>query len=162
MHLFKRMQWKRSKIRHLRLPDGGITCTYSKECSGKGPKSDISGYLMEVLHALIQKNAVEKVQNQTSPAFFNIFFLVPKTWQQMVIYLSSVNKYLKSEKITMETPESIGTPLQKSEWVVSIDFWDPYFHIPLNPQCRKNLGFHVQVQFYQFKALPFGMSTAPM
>ena len=33
---------------------------------------------METLYALIQKNAVEKVNNQTSLAFFNRLFLVPK------------------------------------------------------------------------------------
>ena len=44
--------------------------------------------------------------------------------------------------------------LQKGKWVASIDFKD-YFHIPINPQSRKCLRFHVQGQSYQFKALPF-------
>ena len=39
---------------------------------------------------------------------------------------------------------------------------DAYFHIPIQEQSRKYLRFHVQGQTYQFKALPFGLSTAPM
>ena len=46
-------------------------------------------YLMEALHALIQKNAVEKVQNQTSLAFFKQTFLGPKTRQQMETHTRS-------------------------------------------------------------------------
>ena len=37
----------------------------------------------------------------------------------------------------METPESIRTSLQEGEWVMSIDFKDAYFHIPINPQSSK-------------------------
>ena len=62
----------------------------------------------------------------------------------------------------METPETIRTSLQQGEWVTSIDFKDAYFHIPIQEQSRKYLRFHVQGQTYQFKAHPFGLSTAPM
>ena len=62
----------------------------------------------------------------------------------------------------METPETIRTSLQAGEWVTSIDFKDAYFHIPINSQSRKYMRFHVQDKIYQFKALPFGLSTAPM
>ena len=62
----------------------------------------------------------------------------------------------------METPETIRTSLQQGEWVTSIDFKDAYFHIPIQEQSRKYLRFHVRGQTYQFKALPFGLSTAPM
>ena len=62
----------------------------------------------------------------------------------------------------METPETIRTSLQQGEWVTSVDFKDAYFHIPIQEQSRKYLRFHVQGRTYQFKALPFGLSTAPM
>ena len=62
----------------------------------------------------------------------------------------------------METPETIRTSLQQGEWVTSADFKDAYFHIPIQEQSRKYLRFHVQGRTCQFKALPFGLSTAPM
>ena len=62
----------------------------------------------------------------------------------------------------METPETIRTSLQQGEWVTSIDFKDAYFHIPIQEQSRKYLRFHVQGRTYQYKALPFGLSTAAL
>ena len=61
----------------------------------------------------------------------------------------------------METPETIRTSLQAGEWVTSIDFKNAYFHIPINSQSRKYICFQVQDKIYQFKALLFGLSTAP-
>ena len=62
----------------------------------------------------------------------------------------------------MEIPETIRISLQLGEWVTSIDFREAYFHVPIHSQSRKYMRFHIQGQSYQFKALPFGLSTAPM
>ena len=102
--------------------------------------------------------------NKTSLSIFNRLFLVPKPnnkWRP-ILDLSHLNPFLKTEKFKMETPETIRTSLQGGEWVTSIDFKDAYFHIPIQEQSRKYLRFHVQEQTYQFKALPFGLSTAPL
>ena len=123
-----------------------------------------NSYLLEALHQLIDKNAVELLHNQTSLGFFNRLFLVPKPnnkWRP-ILDLSKLNYFLKVEKFKMETPETIRTSLQEGEWVTSVDFKDAYFHIPIQEQSRKYLRFHVQGRTYQFKALPFGLSTAPM
>ena len=123
-----------------------------------------NSYLLEALHQLIDKNAVELVQNQASLGFYNRLLLVPKPnnkWRP-ILDLSKLNLFLKVEKFKMETPETIRTSLQTGEWVTSIDFKDAYFHIPIQEQSRKYLRFHVQGQTYQFKALPFGLSTAPL
>ena len=120
--------------------------------------------LLEALHQLMYKNAIELVRKQASLGFFNRLFLVPKPnnkWRP-ILDLSNLNPFLKTEKFKMETPETIRTSLQKGEWVTSIDFKDAYFHIPIQEQSRKYLRFHIQGQTYQFKALPFGLSTAPM
>ena len=116
-----------------------------------------NSYLLEALHQLIDKNAVELVHNQTSLGFFNQLFLVPKPnnkWRP-ILDLSKLNIFLKVEKFKMETPETIRTSLQQGEWVTSIDFKDAYFHIPKQEQSRKYLRFHVQGQTYQFKTRPF-------
>ena len=69
---------------------------------------------------------------------------------------------MKSETFEMEAPESIRNSLQTGKWVTSIDVNDAYFHIAINPQSRKYLHFHIQSQSYQIKALPSGLSTAPV
>ena len=100
-----------------------------------------NSYLLEALHQLIAKNAVELVKHQTSLGFFNRLFLVPKPnnkWRP-ILDLSKLNLFLKTEKFKMETPETIRTSLQQGEWVTSINFKDAYFHIPIQEQSRKCL-----------------------
>ena len=86
-------------------------------------------YLLEALHQLMNKNAVEVVQNQKSLGFL----LVPKPnnhWRP-ILDLSELNLFLKAKKFKMETPETIRTSLQQGECVTSIDFKDAYLHIPI-------------------------------
>ena len=120
------------------LPAGGITSAYRQRRSRAGRQSKISGV-------------------------FNRLFLVPKPnkWRP-ILDLSKLNLFVKAEKFKMETPETIRTSLQLGEWVTSIEFKDAYFHIPIQEQSRKYMRFHVRGWTYQFKALPFGLSTAPM
>ena len=92
-------------------------------------------YWLEALHQLLQP------------------FLFYKTTQPL-------ETYSRSEQTRLS--ETIRTTLQQGEWVTSIDFKDAYFHIPIQEQSRKYLKFHVQGLTYQFKALPFGLSRAPM
>ena len=101
--------------------------------------------LLEALHQLMDKNAIELVHKQTSLGFFNRLFLVPKPnnkWRP-ILDLSNLNLFLKTKKFKMETPETIRTSLQQGEWVTSIDFKDAYFHIPIQEQSRKYLRFHI-------------------
>ena len=68
-----------------------------------------NSYLLEALHQLIAKNAVELVRHQTSLGFFIRLFLVPKPknkWRP-ILDLSKLNLFLKTEKFKMETPETI-------------------------------------------------------
>ena len=110
------------------LPGGCITCTYSKECSRKGHKSDI-------------------------PCFLQQTILGSKPKQPMETYSRSEDAEQISEIRNIQNGDTIRTSLQKGEWVTSIDFMDAYFHIPINPPSRKYLQFHVQGQSYQFKML---------
>ena len=120
--------------------------------------------LLEALYQLVNRNAVEPVENQNSLGFYNWLFLVPKPnnrWRP-ILDLSTLNTFLNTESFKMETPETIRTSLQAGEWVTSIDFKEAYFHIPIHSQSRKYMHFHFQGRSYQFKALPFGLSTTPM
>ena len=77
--------------------------------------------LLEALHHLMNKNAIELVHKHNSLGFFNRLFLVPKPnnkWRP-ILDLSNLNLFLKAEKFKMETPETIRTSLQQGEWVTS-------------------------------------------
>ena len=45
--------------------------------------------------------------------------------------------------------------------MVSIDLKDTYLQVPIHPDSRKYLRFIALNQVFQFKALCFGLSTAP-
>ena len=123
-----------------------------------------NSYLQEALHSLLQKRAVEKVRVQSSLGFYNRLFIVPKPNQKWrpILDLSALNRFLKVKTFKMETPESILLSLQPGEWVTSLDFRDAYFHISISPNSRKFLRFSFQNQTFQFRALPFGLSSGPM
>ena len=121
-------------------------------------------HLLEALYQLVNKNAVEPVTNQNSLGFYNRLYLVPKPnnrWRP-ILDLITLNTFLNTELFKMETPETIRTSLQTGEWVTSIDFKDAYFYIPIHSHSRKYMRFHLQGRSYQFKTLPFSLSTAPM
>ena len=105
------------------------------------------------------KPSHQQDQKSRAPAWKQI-----RDWQQgkKGHSLGTLNNFLNTESFKMETPETIRTSLQTGEWVTSIDFKDAYFHIPIHSQSGKHMRFHVQGRSYQFKALPFGLSTAPM
>ena len=89
---------------------------------------------LEALYQLVNKNAVEPVENQNSLGFYNRLFLVPKPnnrWRP-ILDLSTLNTFLNTESFKMETPETIRTSLQAGKWATSIDFKDAYFHIPIH------------------------------
>ena len=120
--------------------------------------------LLEAVQQMVQKRAVVPVQNKNSLGFYSRLFLVPKPeskWRP-VIDLSVVNTFLHVPTFKMETAEVIRASLQTGEWVASIDLTDAYFHVPIQPKFQKYLRFHVQGQAYQFRALPFGIATAPL
>ena len=120
--------------------------------------------LNQALQSLGQKQAIEKVLVQSSLGFYNRLFLVPKPnkkWRP-ILDLSQLNLFLAPTTFKMETPETIRLSLQQGEWVTSLDFSDAYFHIPINHRSRKYLRFHLKGQTFQFTALPFGLSTAPL
>ena len=65
-----------------------------------------NSYLLEVLHQLMDKHAIELVRNQTSLGFFNRLFLVvpkPNNKWRPILDLSKLNIFLKVEKFKMET-----------------------------------------------------------
>ena len=101
------------------------------------------------------------VRTLKSVGFFP-WFQNPAISGDIILNLSTLNRRLKIGKFKMATAESIRTSIQIGEWVMSVDFKDAYFYIPIHTQFKKYLCLHIQSQSCQFKALPFCLSTAPM
>ena len=112
----------------------------------------------------MNKEAIEPVLDHLSPGFYRRLFLVPKKNGKLrpVIDLSPLNKMTKVDYFQMETAASVRKAIEPGSWEVSIDLKDAYLHIPIHKAFRKFLRFTVDGEVFQFKSLPFGISTAPL
>lgn len=141
--------------------DPPLTRTPSLDCvSANQSRNQV---LQLQIEDLLAKGALEEVQDPSTPGFYSRLFVVPKKsggWRP-IIDLSILNTYLKVRKFRMETPASIRAALRSGRWVFSLDLKDAYFHIPIHPTSRKFLRVCLMGKVFQFRALPFGLSSAP-
>ena len=119
--------------------------------------------LREHVQELLDKGAVEEVWDQHSKGFYSHMFLVPKKNGKLrpIINLRQLNSHLVCPSFKMETSSSVATAVQPGDWATSIDLTDAYFHVPIALWFRKYLRIVVGGKIYQYKALPFGLSTSP-
>ena len=121
------------------------------------PTSIKGAALEEVTLALIAKGAVE-LAPLPSPGFYSRLFVVWKTsgsWRP-VIDLSLLNRFVDVSHFRMETIQSVLLSVWQGDWMASIDL-----RVPVHPESRRFLRFVAHGRTYQFKALCFGLSTAP-
>ena len=114
---------------------------------------------------LLTKQAIEEVVNpENSPGFYSRLFVVPKKdgkWRP-IIDLSPLNRLVRCDHFKMETTASVLSAVIKGQWMTSIDLKDAYFQIPMHPSSRKFLRFVFEGKIFQFRALCFGLCTAPL
>ena len=78
-----------------------------------------------------------------------------------VIDLSYLNKFILNEHFQMENLSCLKTLLLKGDFMTSIDLKDAYLSVPIHQSSQKFLRFIWEDTCYQFKALPFGLCSAP-
>ena len=106
-----------------------------------------SPFLREEIENLLNKRAVERVQNPGTPGFYSRIFLVPKKNGKfrLILDLSLLNRYMymyiEKQAFKMETVKSVRQAMRLNDWAVSIDLTDAYLHVPIHRQSRKYLRF---------------------
>lgn len=120
--------------------------------------------LQSHVQELLEKQAVEQVHNLSSLGFHSLMFLVPKKNGKLrpIIDLRRLNDFLVVPSFQMETSVSVASSVQPGDWATSLDLTDAYFHVPIAPWFRKYLRIVVLGKVYQYRALPFGLSTSPL
>ena len=90
-------------------------------------------------------------------------FLVEKKdgGQRPVVNLKCLNQFMRVEHFKMEGLHLLPDLIQPGDWMIKLDLKDAYLQVPIHPDHQKFLVFEWNDLFYQFKCLPFGLSTAP-
>ena len=122
----------------------------------------LSLQLEEEVASLLSKGAVEEIIPEC-PSYYSRIFLVPKKngKLRLIIDLSVLNRSVYTETFKMETQRIVRNAVQLKDRAFSLDLTDAYLHIPIHHRSRKYLRFTLRGRVYQFKALPFGLSTSP-
>ena len=118
--------------------------------------------LLAEVQALVGKGAVVRILDLTQ-GFYSTFFLTTKKsgdWRP-IINLKPLNQYIRPAPFCMETLKSILQSIRAGFWGVTIDLKDAYLHVPVHPSSRKWLRFKIGDQSFEFRVLPFGLSTSP-
>ena len=95
-----------------------------------------SPFLREEIENLLNKRALERVQNPGTPSFYSRIFLVPKKNGKLRLFidLSLLNRYIKKQSFKMETVKSVRQAMRLNDWAVSIDQTDAYLHVQNVPK----------------------------
>ena len=123
----------------------------------------LASLLREEVRALLAKEAIVPLTGLHPDMVTSMFFLAPKKngqWRP-ILNLRPLNKFIVPAHFKMEHLRSILPHLRQGMWATSIDLSDAYLHVPLHPDHRRFVTFAFEGTQYMFRALPFGLSTAP-
>ena len=80
---------------------------------------------------------------------------------RLILDLRHVNKFLHKFKFKFESLADAAMLMQPNDLLCSADLTNGYWQLRMRKDTYEYLGFEWKGQFYVFKVLPFGLSTAP-
>ncbi|XP_061491494.1 uncharacterized protein LOC133388926 [Rhineura floridana] len=120
--------------------------------------------MQTAIHHLLDIEAIEPVPTaERSEGVYSLLFAVPKrdlSWRA-VLNLKFINRFVKYRRFKMESLHSITDSLQEGDFLASIDLKEAYLRVPICIDHRKFLRFAFGSQHFQYRAMPFGLSSAP-
>ena len=114
------------------------------------------------LDKLIKSGAVKQcvdVQGQ----FLSSFFTVPKPdgSARFILNLKKLNKFILDYHFKIEDLRTATNLLRKKYLMCRLDLKDAYFSVSICKNFRKFLRFKYRDKLFEFRALPFGLSSSP-
>ena len=99
------------------------------------------------------------------PICINSLFLVEKEngsgQYRPVINLKSLNKFVESTSFKMESLQVAKGLLQPGDFMMKLDLKDAYYTVPVHHTHWRYLRFLYHENLYEFRCLPFGLTSAP-
>ncbi|XP_070582571.1 uncharacterized protein [Erythrolamprus reginae] len=120
--------------------------------------------LFQEIQHLLHIHAIEPVpQHARGTGFYSMIFTVPKSSGgcRLILNLKQLNLYILYRKFRMHSLQTILAAVRPQDLLTSLDLKEAYLHVPIYPPHRRFLRFCVEGVHYQYKAMPFGLSSAP-
>ena len=118
--------------------------------------------LRSEIDSLLTKRAIIPVPDSPSLLLSSVFLTPKRTGgYRMILNLKPLNTLIDAPRFRMESLSAILPQLSPSDWAISLDLKDAYLHVPIADSSIPLLGFHVDGRTYCYRALPFGIKTAP-
>ena len=119
----------------------------------------------DTVKAYLRKKILEVVPvHERGQGLYQCFFPVPKKtageWRGC-LDARPVNTELRYEKFKMEGLHTLKGLLRRDDWMTSIDVADAYSNVLLHPEHRQYTRFVWRGVHYQFRAVCFGIASAP-
>ena len=110
---------------------------------------------------LLDMGAIYEVEPQ--PCFLSRIFVVPKvpTGSRLILDVSALNQFLVIPPFSMTNHSVLRQSLSPPVWLGSLDLKDAYLHVPIRQNLHKFLALSCWGRLFFFRALPFGLATAP-
>ena len=120
--------------------------------------------MQEEVVTLLEKGAIEPVpESEEGTGFYSTFFVVPKKPEGLrpILNLKQFNHSVVRKGFRLDSIRSIKNEIRPGDLAVSVDLKDAYYHVPVAPSFKQYLRFCFKGQHFQFRALPFGLSSSP-
>jgi hypothetical protein len=74
---------------------------------------------------------------------------------------AALNKFILKSKFKLEDQRLLMQLFQKDMYATSVDVTSAYHHVPVAEWAQPYLCFNHNSKTYCYRAIPFGISTAP-
>ena len=123
-------------------------------------------FVSQAIHNLVDCDCVAKVSPGEMVVCSPLGVVDNGKKLRLILDLRYVNENLAKKKFKLEDLRTVTCVFGKGDYVITFDLKSGYHHIAIAPEHLKFLGFKWldsdgKDQFYAFRVLPFGLSTAP-
>ena len=116
----------------------------------------------EQVKDLLQKNAIIQV-DPDSMGFISNFFVIPNASGgfRPIFNLKALNNFIPTVHFKMEGIHLLKDSIREGDWFAKLDLKDAYLTVPVYSGDQKFLHFLWKGNRFQYRCLPFGLSSVP-
>ena len=114
------------------------------------------------VQGLLENGVIQPVDEDMIGFVSNIFLRPkPNGKFRMIIDLSDLNEHLDKVHFKMDHLDQALDLIMPNSYFASIDLRDAYYSVPIWQPHQKYLSFQWEGEYFSFKVLPFGLTSAP-